>query len=304
MDSSNPSRFSDLSHFAPLAAVAIAMLSITSGASLAKSIFPLIGPAGTTTLRLSIAAMMLALVFRIWRLRFARQTLLTALPYGVSLGFMNLLFYMAIQRVPLGIGLAVEFTGPLALALFASRRRADLFWIALAVFGLSLLLPFNLAQDAVDPVGIGLAFAAGLCWAAYILTGQRAGHALGASAPAFGTIVAALVTLPFGIMEAGSDLLAPDILVIALGVALLSSAIPFSLEMYALRRLPARSFGILTSGEPAIGAVAGAIWLGETLPLAKWLGIAAIVAASIGTTRAARGSAGKAVAEKSEALES
>jgi len=275
--------------FAPLAAVLVAMLSITAGASLAKSLFPLIGPAGTTALRLFLAAVMLSVAFRVWRIRTDRKALMAAVPYGMALGAMNLLFYMSIQRIPLGIALAIEFIGPLAVAVLSSRRRADLGWIVLAIAGLALLLPLRTTTGAVDPLGAGLALAAGVFWAAYILAGKRAGDALGASATALGMIVASVVVMPFGVAEAGAALLDPQILVIGLGVAFLSSAIPCSLEMFALRRLPAKSFGILTSGEPAVGAVMGMLLLGEALPLAMWLGIAAIVAASIGTTLSVRG---------------
>lgn len=274
--------------FAPLAAVFVAMLSITAGASLAKSLFPLIGPAGTTALRLLLAAIMLSGVFRIWRIRADTQALMAAVPYGMALGAMNLLFYMAIQRIPLGIALAIEFTGPLAVAVLSSRRRADLGWIVLAIAGLLLLLPLRTTAGAVDPVGAGLALAAGVFWAAYILAGKRAGDALGAPATALGMIVAAIVVMPFGFAQAGTALLDPQILLLGLGIAFLSSAIPCSLEMFALRRLPAKSFGILTSGEPAVGAIMGMLLLGEALPFVMWLGIAAIVIASVGTTLSVR----------------
>ncbi|MPS67132.1 MAG: EamA family transporter [Novosphingobium sp.] len=279
---------SSSSDFAPLAAVATAMVSICWGASVAKTLFPLIGPAGTTALRLSLAAVILCCVFRVWRLPFDRTILRAALPYGVALGCMNMLFYFAIQRIPLGIALATEFTGPLAVATFASRRRVDLAWIALAAAGLCLLLPLDISRDAVDPVGVLLALGAGVFWGAYILMGKRAGEALGAAAPAYGMTIAALVALPFGVAQAGATLLQPHVLAVALVVAIFSSAIPYSLEMFALRRLPTKSFGVLTSGEPAVGALAGALLLGEMLPFAKWIGIAAIVGATIGTTLTAR----------------
>jgi inner membrane transporter RhtA len=272
------------SDFAPLAAVATAMVSICWGASVAKSLFPVIGPAGTTALRLALAAAILCGVFRVWRKPLDGRMLRAALPYGVALGCMNLLFYFSIQRIPLGIALATEFTGPLAVATFASRRRVDLAWIGLAVAGLALLLPLDISHQAIDPIGILLALAAGVFWGAYILLGKRAGNALGAAAPAYGMTVAALVALPFGVAQAGATLLQPHVLAIALVVAVFSSAIPYSLEMFALRRLPTKSFGILTSGEPAVGALAGVLLLGEMLSPPQWLGIAAIVGATFGTT--------------------
>nr|WP_314464614.1 DMT family transporter [uncultured Novosphingobium sp.] len=284
--------------FAPLAAVATAMVSICWGASVAKSLFPVTGPAGTTALRLALAAAILCGVFRVWRKPLDRQMLRAALPYGLALGCMNMLFYFAIQRIPLGIALATEFTGPLAVATFSSRRRIDLAWIGLAIAGLALLVPVSASPEAaaaaaaapraidhaLDPAGVLLALAAGVFWGAYILMGKRAGEVLGAAAPAYGMTVAALVALPFGIAQAGMAMIQPHVLAIALVVAIFSSAIPYSLEMFALRRLPTKSFGILTSGEPAVGALTGALLLGEVLPLAKWLGIAAIVGATIGTT--------------------
>lgn len=276
--------------FAPLAAVVIAMVSISIGASIAKTLFSTIGPAGTTLLRLGIAAVILSLAFRIWRMRIDRHFLAVMIPYGLALGVMNLTFYMAIERIPLGVALAIEFTGPLGLSILFSRRPVDLLWIALAVAGLAVLLPLQGTHEALDPVGIAFAFTAGLCWAAYILTGKRAGGMLGAGAPAIGMIIGTVIALPFGIAEGGAALLDHRVLMVALCVALLSSAIPYSLEMVALRRLPAKTFSILTCGEPVVGAVMGMLILGESLPLIKWLGIALILAASVGVTRSARGS--------------
>lgn len=270
--------------FLPLGAALLAMISITIGASYAKSLFPLIGPAGTTVLRLGLAAAMLCTLLRIWKVRMDRRSIAAAIPYGIAMGGMNLLFYMAIQRIPLGVALGLEFTGPLAVALFASRKRADLGWITLAVAGLILLLPAHGSQDALDPMGVALALGAGVFWAGYILAGKRAGAALGGYAPALGLIAAATITLPFGIAEAGSALLRPEIIAMALVVAVLSSAVPYSLEMIALRRLPAKSFGIMTSAEPAVGAIMGMMLLGELLSPFQWLGIAAIFGASVGTT--------------------
>ncbi|MBB3227840.1 inner membrane transporter RhtA [Luteibacter sp. Sphag1AF] len=263
------------------------MLSITLGASLAKSLFPLIGAAGATALRLGLAALILCIVQRVWRVRLNRRMLWAVLPYGISLGVMNLLFYMAIQRIPLGIAIALEFTGPLTVAILSSRRLADLGWAALAVVGLLLLLSLNMSAGSMDLVGMGFALAAGVFWGLYILTGKRAGDALGAQTPALGIVIAAAIAMPFGLMEAGTALLDTRVLGLGLAVALLSSAIPYSLEMFALRRLPVKTFGILTSGEPAVGAVIGMIFLGETLSPMKWLGIAAIIAASAGTTLSA-----------------
>ncbi|WP_375773943.1 EamA family transporter, partial [Aeromonas hydrophila] len=154
--------------FSSLLAVILAMLSITLGASLAKSLFPLIGAAGTTLFRLGCAALLLSLVFRIWRMPLDRRTLLGAIPYGLSLGAMNLLFYLAIERIPLGVALAIEFIGPLTVALLGSRHRADFLWLALAIVGLLLLLPLRAAEQTLDPLGAALALGAGVFWGLYM----------------------------------------------------------------------------------------------------------------------------------------
>ncbi|MDX7611405.1 EamA family transporter [Aeromonas caviae] len=278
-----------------LLAVLLAMLSITLGASLAKSLFPLLGAAGTTLFRLGCAALLLSLVFRIWRAPLDRRTLLSAIPYGLSLGAMNLLFYLAIARIPLGIALAIEFIGPLTVALLSSRHRADFIWLILAIAGLLLLLPLRATQQAIDPLGATLALGAGLFWGLYMLTGKRAGALLGAQAPALGMWVGTLLVLPFGLEGAIEASFTVHVILTIIGVGLLSSAIPYSLEMFALRRLPLKSYGILTSGEPAMGVLMGLVWLGEQLPPSQWLGIAAIIAASMGTTwQAGRRQAGSA----------
>ncbi|OEG08309.1 hypothetical protein BFG06_01940 [Aeromonas caviae] len=277
-----------------LLAVLLAMLSITLGASLAKSLFPLLGAAGTTLFRLGCAALLLSLVFRIWRAPLDRRTLLGAIPYGLSLGAMNLLFYLAIARIPLGVALAIEFIGPLTVALLSSRHRSDFIWLILAIAGL-LLLPLRATQQAIDPLGAALALGAGLFWGLYMLTGKRAGALLGAQAPALGMWVGTLLVLPFGLEGAIEASFTVPVILTIIGVGLLSSAIPYSLEMFALRRLPLKSYGILTSGEPAMGALMGLVWLGEQLPPSQWLGIAAIIAASMGTTwQAGRRQAGSA----------
>ncbi|MDB5718432.1 MAG: rhtA [Sphingomonas bacterium] len=267
----------------PLAALLVAMVSIQFGASFAKRLFPVVGAEGTTALRLGLASIILFAVLRPWRSRLSRASLPALLVYGASLGAMNLLFYMAIRTVPLGIAVALEFVGPLAVAMVSSRRAIDFAWIALAVAGLALLLPAFGAAEAIDPAGAALALAAGGCWALYIVFGQKAGAAHGAQATAFGSIVAALIVMPIGIAHAGTSLLAPPVLLTGLVVALLSSALPYSLEMIALTRLPTRTFGTLMSGEPAVAAVIGFAVLGEALTPVQWLGIGAVMLASAGT---------------------
>jgi inner membrane transporter RhtA len=263
----------------PIALLVVAMVSIQSGASLAKNLFPLVGAEGTTTLRLVLGAIILSLVMQPWRARLDLRKCHALLAYGLALGGMNLLFYMSLQSIPLGIAVALEFTGPLALALFSSRRLLDFVWVILAITGLWMLLPTGATQSAIDPLGAALALGAGICWALYIIFGQKAGAQHGRHTVALGTWVAALLVLPRAI---GSELLSLDLLPIALGVAVLSSALPYSLEMVALTRLPARTFSVLMSLEPAIAALCGLAFLGEKLIWGQWLAVGAIIIASAG----------------------
>jgi len=271
----------------PIGLLLIAMASIQLGASLAKSLFPAVGAAGATALRLGFATVLLAVAFRPWRMRIERAQWPPLLVYGAALGLMNLLFYKALETIPLGIAISLEFTGPLAVALFGSRRLRDVGWVALAVAGLLLLLPKGQGQ-ALDPLGMAYALGAGLCWALYILFGQKAGAEHGPQTVALGSIIAAVVAVPFGVAHAGADLLSPALVPVALGVALLSTAIPYSLEMVALTRLPTRTFGMLMSLEPAFGAMSGLVFLHEQLTGQQWLAIGAIILASAGTAMTAR----------------
>ncbi|MCY1289415.1 Threonine/homoserine exporter RhtA [compost metagenome] len=268
----------------PVAVLMVAMASIQSGASLAKSLFPLIGAQGTTALRLVFAAVILVLVLRPWRTRLSMASLLPLIMYGLALGGMNLLFYMSLRSIPLGIAVALEFTGPLAVALFASRRAIDFLWIGLAAVGLWLLLPLGKTEGHLDLTGVAYALGAGICWALYILYGQRAGSDHGMQGAALGVLVAAIFIAPIGVVHAGSALLDPALLPVALAVALLSTAIPYTLEMVALTRLPAQTFGTLMSIEPAFAALSGLIFLGEQLSALQWLAILCIILASVGCT--------------------
>lgn len=268
-----------------IASVLLAMVTIQSGASIAKQLFPVIGPAGTTALRVGFSAIMLWLVFRPWRHLPKGRNWRAVIVYGICLGGMNLLFYLAIARIPLGIGVALEFTGPLAVALFSSRRRLDLLWVALALGGILLLLPDMRGVDALDPVGVMLALGAGACWAGYILFGQRAGSlASGGITVALGMTVAACFLVPIGVATAGSALLSWQVIPFAIAVAALSSALPYSLEMVALKNLPAQSFSVLMSLEPAIAALAGFLLLSELLSMSQWLAILLVIGASLGST--------------------
>ncbi|AIR02177.1 threonine/homoserine exporter RhtA [Pluralibacter gergoviae] len=268
----------------PIVVLLIAMSSIQSGASLAKSLFPLVGAPGVTALRLALGTLILVVIFKPWRLRFTREQRLPLLLYGLSLGAMNYLFYLSIQRIPLGIAVALEFTGPLAVALFGSRRPIDFVWVALAVAGLWFLLPLGQNAAHLDLTGAALAMGAGACWAVYIISGQRAGEEHGPATVAMGSLIAAAVFVPIGVLQAGDALWHGSLLPLGLGIAVLSTALPYSLEMVALTRLPTRTFGTLMSMEPALAALSGMIFLGETLTLSQTLALGAIITASVGST--------------------
>lgn len=272
----------------PIGLLLIAMASIQSGASLAKSMFPVVGAQGTTTLRLIFASIIMLALLRPWRARFNASTLRSVIIYGLALGGMNFLFYMSLRTVPLGIAVALEFTGPLAVAIFASRRALDFLWIALAIVGLLLLIPTGQTGASLDLTGAAYALGAGVCWALYILYGQRAGAENGIQTAALGVLIAALFVAPIGIAHAGSALLTPALIPVALAVAILSTALPYSLEMVALTRMPARTFGTLMSIEPAFGALSGLLFLGEVLSLTQWLAILAVITASVGATLSMR----------------
>jgi len=272
----------------PVGALLLAMISFTLGSSLAKGLFGAVGPEGTTTLRLMFGAILLAALFRPWRLRPGKSWGLL-LVYGLSLGMMNLTFYQALATIPLGVAIAIEFTGPLLVAVATSRRKADFLWIALSVMGLLLLLPIGHPAPNLHWQGVGFALGSAAGWAVYTLVGQRVGQALGTESVAAGMGIAALAVAPFGLAHAGLQLLHPAVLAVGAVIGVVSSAVPYALEMVALRRLPANAYGTLVSAEPAIGALMGFVVLGETLPLTQCFGIALIVLSSIGCTIGATG---------------
>ena len=268
----------------PVAVILIAMLSIQSGASLAKSLFPLVRAPGVTALRIVLGTAILVAIFKPWRLRFKKEQRLPLLFYGLSLGAMNYMFYLSIQTIPLGIAVALEFTGPLAVALFSSRRPVDFIWVVLAVLGLWFLLPLGQNVTEIDLTGAALALGAGACWAVYILTGQRAGEEHGPATVALGSVIAAIVFVPIGMAQATASIWQWSVMPIGLAVAVLSTALPYSLEMIALTRLPTRIFGTLMSMEPALAAISGMVFLGETLTFTQTLALCSIIAASMGST--------------------
>ncbi|EKF9475379.1 DMT family transporter [Vibrio cholerae] len=265
-----------------------AMITIQSGASIAKQLFPLVGPGGTVALRISLSALILMLIFRPWRARLSWPQWRYMCIYGASLGGMQLSFYFAIERIPLGIGVALEFSGPLLLALLSSKRKKDLIWVALAILGIVFLLPDMNGVDALDPIGVALALIAGGFWAGYIWFGQRAGSVgSGGMTVSIGMLVAAVIYFPIATQLAEASIFSWSILPMALLVAVMSSALPYSLEMVALSRLSTQHFSVLMSLEPAIAAMAGLAILGETLQWSQWLAIFMIITASMGSTLSA-----------------
>ena len=280
----------------PVGLLLIAMASIQSGASLAKSMFPVVGAQGTTTLRLVFASVIMLILLRPWRAKLTAKSLRTVIVYGMALGGMNFLFYMSLQTIPLGIAVALEFTGPLAVAIYSSRRAIDFLWIALAAVGLLLLIPTGATTVSLDLTGASYALGAGVCWALYILFGQKAGADNGVTTAALGVMIAALFVAPIGIFHAGAALLTPALIPVAIGVAILSTALPYTLEMVALTRMPTRTFGTLMSIEPAIGALSGLLFLQEYLSLSQWMAILCIILASVGATLTMSGAAKPAIA--------
>jgi inner membrane transporter RhtA len=261
--------------------------SIQFGAALAATLFDDLGPAGTSILRLGFAAIILMVVVRPRVRGRDPRALRLALLFGLALGAMNLAFYEGLDRIPLGVAVTIEFAGPLAVAVFTSRRRLDLVWAGIAALGIVLLAqPFG--RGGLDPVGLMFVLIAAACWAAYILLAQRAGRVFpGADGVALAMVAAALVPLVPGVVQGGGDLLRPEFLAIGAGIALLSSVIPYSLETEALRRLPTNVFGVLMSLEPAVAALAGLVVLGQALGVIDLLAMALVVAASVGVSRIA-----------------
>ncbi|ARF49488.1 threonine/homoserine exporter RhtA [Pantoea stewartii] len=268
----------------PVVVLLISMLSLKGGASLAKTLFPTVGATGITALRLGFGTVILCLIFKPWRLRFRPEQRMPLTIYGLALGTMNFLFYLSIRTVPLGIAVGLEFVGPLTLALLGSRRPLDFLWVILAVIGLWFLLPFSTGITSVDPIGALFALGAGVCWAVYILSGQRAGAEHGAATVAIGSLIASLIFVPVGLTFAASGIWQWSVVPVAILVAFLSTALPYSLEMMALTHLPARIFGTLMSLEPAVAALSGMLYLNESLSGVQCLALLAIILASSGAT--------------------
>jgi inner membrane transporter RhtA len=270
-------------HLLPYAALFGAIVTLCVGTSFAKSLFPLVGAQGVSAYRVFFASLILLLIWRPWRHPISRADLGKVALYGAAVGLMNLVFYLALRTIPLGLAIAIEFCGPLALAVASSRKLIHFVWIGLAVLGLGLLLPIHSGATHLDPVGVAYACAAAVLWALYIILGKRIGHLHAGRSVALGMTTAALIVTPVGLFTAGAALFQPHLIALGLVVAVLSSAIPYSLEMIAMRGIPKRSFGVMLSAEPAVGALAGLVILHERLAMTQWLAIVAIVAASVGT---------------------
>lgn len=273
----------------PPALILLGIVSVQVGAGVAKQLFDQMSPAGVVLLRLATSAIVLGVAGRtaVWtalRTR-SRRDLAVAAAFGLTLAFMNFSFYQALTRIPLGLAVAVEFLGPLSVAILSSRRRQDVIWALLAMIGVALLA----GGGSVDVAGIGFAALAGVGWAAYILLSAATGRRFsGSTGLAIASAVGTVALLPVGVVTAGSALLKPGLLAAGLAVGLLSSLIPYTLELEALRRVPPHIFGILMSLEPAVGALVGLVVLGELLSAREWAAIGCVIVACLGSTRSQR----------------
>ncbi|HIU16929.1 MAG TPA: EamA family transporter [Candidatus Avidesulfovibrio excrementigallinarum] len=261
--------------------ILVSICSVQCGASLAKGLFSLVGPSSLTTLRLFFGSLILMALLRPRILGHTRTEWQNIVLYGLSMGFMNLLFYQAISRIPLGVAVGLEFTGPLLVSTLSSRRVTDFMGCGLAVVGIVMLVPFEQTRGGLDLTGVLFALGAGGCWALYIIFGRRAGRTGAASSVALGMLVAACTVGPVGLFLEGTESFRAQVLLIAAAVGLLSSALPYGLEMVALQRIPPRVFGVLMSLEPAMASCAGFLFLGETLTLHQMFALGCVIAASI-----------------------
>jgi inner membrane transporter RhtA len=271
----------------PTLLVLASIASVQFGAAFAKTLFDELGAGGTVFVRTLVAAIVLALIWRPRLAGHARRDLGLALVFGLVLAAMNFCFYSSIERIPLGIAVTFEFVGPLGVAVFGSRRPLDLLWVALAATGILLLSDFG-SDGGLDRLGVALALLAGVLWGTYILLSARMGRAFpGGAGLALAMVVATVPLAPVGIAQGGSELLVPEILLAGVAVGLLGSAIPYALELEALRSLPVGVFGVLMSLEPAVGALAGFVVLDEGLVTRELVAIALVVTASAGAARGA-----------------
>ena len=265
-------------------ALLCSQLSLNIGAAVAKHLFPLIGVEGVTAYRVGFAALLMMAVFRPWRTPLTWPQARNVAIYGSVIGLMNLMIYRSFSLIPLGIAVAIEVAGPLTVAVLSSRRPRDMVAIGLAVAGLYFLLPIHGHVDQLDSVGVAYAAGAAVCWALYIVVGKRVSVMHGGQSVAWGMTAASLFILPIGAWYSGAVLLTPSYMAIGLAIAVMSSALPYTLEMLSMRNLSSRTFSMFSSAAPALSALAGMLLLGEHLTVTQWLAIAAIVLASALTT--------------------
>lgn len=267
-------------HHLPFGAAFAAMVSVQTGAAFAKTLFPAVGSEGVAALRIGLSALILLCVMRPWRLWNKQPDWVALVAYGMILAAMNLLIYRAFAYIPVSIAISIEVLGPLSAALVTSRQTSDLCWVGLSAVGMICLAVGDVAGQ-IDVRGVAYALAAALFWGLYVVFGRRVSGG-GSMSVATGMLVAACIAVPLGVSQAGSALLSPAILLVGLSVAVLSSMLPFLLDMYAMGRLPSRVFGVLMSGSPAVSAIAGWLVLHERLTLLQCAGILSVMAACAG----------------------
>lgn len=269
-----------------LAGVALvsSQISLNAGAAIAKQLFPAVGVEGVTAYRIGFAALLMMAIFRPWRVPLTWRQAGNVAVYGSVIGLMNLLIYRSFSHIPMGIAVAIEVSGPLTVAVLSSRRPRDFAAVGLAVLGLYFLLPIHGGVDQLDPVGVAYAAGAAVCWALYIVFGKRVSTMHGGQSVAWGMTAGALFIVPLGAWTSGATMLTPSFMAVGLAIAVMSSALPYTLEMVSMRRLSSRTFSMFSSGAPAISALAGMLILGEHLTSTQWWAIASIVAATALTT--------------------
>ncbi|SMB84575.1 EamA family transporter [Deinococcus hopiensis] len=269
-------------------ALLLSVLSVQGGAAIAKGVFPVVGAIGTTGLRIGLSALLLCLVFRPSLRQLTPEQWRAVLPYGMVLGSMNLLFYLALARIPLGLAVTLEFVGPLLLAVVGSRRALDVVWVALAGAGVAMITPWS--GQGTDGVGMLVALLAGACWAGYVVLGSRVSQVLpSGTGVAVGMGIATLTALPFVGLSGDWDHLTSGLVLAGAALAVLSSAVPFTLELVALRSLPLRTFSVLLSLEPAVAALCGTLFLHEVLSVGQWTAVVLVAVASGATAWTAPG---------------
>jgi inner membrane transporter RhtA len=271
----------------PTSLVLLPIFAVQLGAAVAKGLFDQLGPGGTVFLRVGFAALVLLLLWRPSVRGYARGDYLVAILFGLTLAAKNFTLYQALDRIPLGVAVTLEFVGPLGVAVAGSRRMLDLLWVVLAAAGIVLLAPLDVLGDTdLDPLGVALALLAGLFWASYILLSARTGSIFpGGTGLVIALCIGTAVLVPVGIIGGGAALLDPGLLLAGFAVAMLSSVVPYSLELEALRKLPARVFGVLMSLEPAVAALVGFVILGERLGLRALAAVLLVTVATVGASR-------------------